>query len=133
MPISINDSVRNAMANAAGPLFNAGVVNVYAGSVPANAATALSGQTLLAEVTVANPAFGSATTGTITLLGVPRTDNAINAGGTATFFRFVQGSNTLQGTVGISGSGADMIVDTTTFVLNGVFTINSMTMTVPAA
>jgi hypothetical protein len=131
MAISITDSVRNGAANGVGPLFNSGTINVYDGSVPASAATALGGQTLLAEVTLANPAFGSASAGTITLLGVPRSDNSINNSGTAAFFRMVQGTNTLQGSVGVSS--ADMIVDSVSFIEGGVFTINSLTVTMPAS
>lgn len=56
-----------------------------------------------------------------------------NNEGTATFFR-LSASNTvpwLQGTVGLPGSGADMIMDTVTFVSGQYFTIISATITNP--
>lgn len=132
MAITITDGVRNGGVEGATDLFNSGVINVYAGAVPANAGTALTGQTLLAEVTLGATAFGAPSAGSVSLAGVPLSDNSINASGTASFFRMVGtvGTNVLQGTVGTSAS--DMIVDNTSFVLGGVFTINSMSVTLPA-
>lgn len=131
MAISITDTVRNAGVAAVGATFNSGAINVYSGTVPANAGVALGAQVLLAEVTVAATAFGAASAGSINLAGVPLSDNSINNSGTASFFRMIQGTNVLQGTVGTAAT--DMIVDNTSFVLGGVFTINSMSVTLPAA
>src|SRR4051812_30026431 len=64
----------------------AATVKLYSGTQPATANTALSGNTLLATFTLDNPAFGAASSGTITLAGVPRATTGV-AAGTATFFR----------------------------------------------
>ena len=129
MAITINDGVRNAAANAVGPLFNSGVINIYSGTPPA-VGSAATGD-LLAEVTVGATAFGASAAGTITLNGVPLSDNSINLSGTAGYFRLIGGANTLQGTVSASGGGGDMIVDNVNLVQGGVFTINSATVTMP--
>jgi hypothetical protein len=134
MAITINNAVRNGAADGVRALFAGGSIRVYDGTPPANASTALGSNVLLAEVTLASPAFGAAASGVITLSGVPRSDNSINASGTASFFRMLDSggtTNILQGSVGV-GSG-DMQVDSVTFVLGGVFTINSMTVTMPAS
>ena len=132
MAVTINDPVRDAAVTASGAEFNSGFVRVYGGDVPANAGAALGGATLLAEVSVEATAFGAASAGQIAMAGVPLSDNDINASGEASFFRLVNGAATsvLQGTVGEAAS--DMIVDNTSFVQGGIFTINSFTITMPA-
>lgn len=132
MAITITDGVRNGGVEGATDLFDSGTINVYSGTVPANAGTAITDQTLLAEVTLAATAFGAASAGAVSLAGVPLSDNSINASGTASFFRMVGsvGTNVLQGSVGTAA--ADMIVDSVSFVAGGVFTINSLSVTMPS-
>lgn len=132
MAITITDGVRNGGVTGATDLFNSGVIRIYDGTVPANAGTALTTQNLLAEVSLDASAWNAASAGSRSLADVPISDNSINASGTATFFRMVGAvsTNVLQGTV--NTSAADMIVDNTSFVLGGVFTINSLSVTLPA-
>lgn len=130
MPVTITDAVRNAGVTGATDVFASGTINIYDGTPPANAGASLSGNNLLAQVTLDATPWGSAAAGTRSLADVPLSDNSIDTSGTASFFRIVNSSNILQGTVGTSAS--DMIVDTTSFVAGGVFTINSLSVTMPA-
>lgn len=110
-------------------------LSVYNGTPPADADTALSGNTLLAKVELANPSFGSAADvspgGRATLLGVPLSDTAIDATGTVSFGRIFNRNNSCrwQGTVGTSAT--DIIVNSTALQINAAFTITSMTQTMP--
>lgn len=112
-----------------------GDVKVYSGTAPADADAALSGNTLLAQAEMSNPAFGAASDANpgavATMSGLPKSDTSIDATGTATFFRIFDRNNVCraQGTVGTSG--ADMIVTTTSLVAAATFTITAFTITVP--
>lgn len=130
MAITITDTIRNGGVTGATDLLASGAVNVYSGAVPANAGTALGAQVLLAEVTLGATPWTAASAGSRSLAAVPLSDNSINNSGTASFFRIIQGSHVLQGTVGTAA--ADMIVDSVSFVEGGVFTINSLSVTMPS-
>src|SRR5512146_2067237 len=76
----------NAAADAMAALLNGGSVKIYAGSVPADVATALSGQTLLGTLALGNPAFGGAVNGVATANPITD-DSSADADGIAAFFR----------------------------------------------
>lgn len=87
----------------------AAYINVYNGTMPTNLDTALSGNTLLAELTMTTPnPFGAATgSGPATLTAAAITnDSSANATGTPTFARIFDSDNNpiLQVTAGV-GSG----------------------------
>lgn len=104
---------------------------IYSGTVPTNADTALSGNTVLATFTLSATAFGAASGGVITLAGTPLTV-AASASGTATFFRLFKSDGTTciaQGAVGTSGQQMNL---NTTSITSGVnVTITSGTITMP--
>lgn len=108
-----------------------GKIIIYGPSEPATADTALTGQTVLATFTCSATAFGAASSGTITLAGVPLTV-AASATGTATFYRIFQSNGTTciaQGTVGTSGQQMNL---NTTSITSGVnVTITSGTINMP--
>ena len=112
----------------------AGTFNLYDGTKPANADTALSGNTLLATFTLGNPAFGgqpTSSTGAVsTLLGVPLSTTGL-ATSSATFFRAKNGAGTavVDGTVGTSA--ADAIIDNASIVTGQTVLLNSWTFKVP--
>jgi hypothetical protein len=62
-------------------------------------------------------------------------DSSCDNSGTAAFARFISSDTNkiADFTVGLSGSGADMILDNTTIVAGGVFNINTFTITDPAS
>ena len=134
MALSLNDTLRTQMAQFFADLFDVGIdtITIYGGVAPANANTALGTQPVLAAVTLPAPGFGLAATGTVGKVGTWE-DLVIDATGTASFFRLVDnGGGILQGTVGASGSGADMIVSNTSFTANGTFSITTFNITMPA-
>lgn len=107
-----------------------GKIRIYSGTVPADADAALSGNTLLAELALSNPAFGSAvdsSPGATATANAIANDAAADATGTATFFRILDGSNNVvaQGSVGTSG--AEINFNTVSFVINAIISITSLT------
>jgi hypothetical protein len=134
MATKITAAVASSLANAITTAADAGTaakIIIYGGTEPATADTAASA-TVLATFTCSDPSFGSASSGVITLAGVPLTV-AASASGTATHFRLLTSANVviLQGTVGTSGQQLNL---NTTTITSGVnVTITSGTVTVPTA
>jgi len=110
-------SLRQANAQTKAARCDGGFIRLYNGTRPTDADTALSGNTLLATGGYSNPAFGAAdSTGTCTSNAISSETNAPNAG-TATFARLFESDGTTvvaDVSVGIAGSGAELIVSTLT-------------------
>jgi hypothetical protein len=108
-------------------------LKIYAGTPPANAAASLSGNTLLSTIT--GMSWGAAVSGVATL-SASTSDPSIANTGTATFFRLYQTAGAdpanviLQGTVGTSG--ADLIVNSTSFTASGTFALVNASCTYQA-
>jgi hypothetical protein len=102
------------------------IINIYAGSQPANANTAISGQTLLVQLVVSG-SFGTDSNGTITLGSV--TNGTAVATGTASFFRITKTDGTtvvMDGSVGLTG--CDMNLNNTSIDTTQVVSISSGTI-----
>ena len=102
------------------------LINIYTGTQPANANTAISTQTLLVSLPISG-SFGTDSNGTITLSSV--TSANATATGTATFFRIFKSDGTtvvMDGSVGTSG--ADMNLDNTSIATGQTVTITSGTI-----
>lgn len=113
---------------------SAATIKLYSGTQPATADTALSGNTLLATFTLDDPAFGSASTGSITLAGVPRTATGA-AAGTATFFRMESVGSGNIGTImdgDVGTASATLILNTTTISVGVDVSITAGTLTLPS-
>lgn len=131
MTLKSSTTARNAAADAVCALANSGKLRVYSGTRPANPQTAITSQTLLAELTLNSTAFGAAVAGVATANAVT-SDTAADATGTATWFRVVKsdGSTVLwDGDVGTSGS--DLNIATTSIVANAIIACTSLTYTQP--
>ena len=133
---SISNAAAKAMCDAivdrldagAGP----GLLRTYSGTQPADVDTAITSQVLLAELTLSDPAFGSAgdgnpggqaTAGTIT------DDSSANNTGTATWFRAVD-SNGLAIIDGSAGtSNADLVLDSVSITAGQTVKVNSWILT----
>lgn len=93
--MTISDAARNAACNAIVDLLDAGAtiatLTIYDGSQPASPDTALSGQTALAVLDFADPAFGDSASGTATANAIAADDNAV--AGTASWARAEFGSD----------------------------------------
>jgi glutamate synthase domain-containing protein 3 len=126
---NISDTAANAEANALAPLMNSGTIVILSGAQPANANTALAGNTVLATLTFSATAFGGAVAGVITA-------NAITSGvaantGTATFARIYESNGStvvMDITVGTSGSGLNLA--TTSIVAGATVSCSSFAYTV---
>jgi hypothetical protein len=123
---NLSDVAANAEANALALLLNSGKIDIFSGTQPANANTALAGNTLLAQLTFGSPAFGSAVNGAITA-------NAIGSGsasntGTASFARIYESDGTtviMDVQVGTSGAGINL--NTLAIVSGATVSVTSFT------
>ena len=132
MAVSFIASVITASVDAIKALFAAGTIRIYAGSVPADIDASTSA-TVLAEMSLASPAFGSVTTSgndVVCSIPAPISDSSANASGTAAFWRAFNSSGTAiaQGSAGGPGSGADMILTQPALVSGGPVEITSITL-----
>lgn len=125
MAISITTAIRNALLDAYGANFNNGTLKLYAGSVPADANTALSGQTVLGTLNFGATAFAAASGGSMSANAITQ-DSSADATGTAAFYRAFKSDGTTvieQGTIGTSG--ADLNLNTTSIVAGGPIQVTS--------
>lgn len=104
---------------------------IYSGTRPATPDTALSGNTVLATVTV--PSWGTAASGSSAAASMTAVTAA--ASGTATFFRLYKSDGTTtigDGDITATGGGGVMTFDNTSFVSGGTVTVTSFSLTVTA-
>lgn len=136
MTLSLANTARTAMCDALVDLLDAGTgagtIEIRSGTRPANPDTTATGD-VLAVITLEDPAFGSASNGVATL-NDPAPVTAV-ADGTATWFRAYDGdgSAVFDGDVGVTGSGADLELATTSITTGLTVDITGGTVTVPAA
>lgn len=119
----------NAAADALLPLLNTGYLRIYSGTQPATADTALSGNTLLAELRFDATAFGAASAGVATANSLTADSSADNTG-TATFFRAFQSNGTttiFDGSVGTSS--ADLVLNSTSISAGAAVSVTAFTYT----
>jgi hypothetical protein len=119
-------------------LLNTGFLEIYAGTQPADANTALSGQTLLSGgMTFAATAFntpvatGAAGSRVVTATAYPIvSDPSAAATGTAAWFRAYKAdgvTGVMDGSVGTVG--CDLNLNTTSIVAGATVTVTSLTIT----
>lgn len=135
--VSTNVATR-AMLDALTTQLDAGtaaVINIYSGTAPADADAALSGNTLLAQLTYSATSYPAATDlapGARVTANAITGDTSADATGTATFFReLTQNAGTVvnQGTVG--ASAADLILNTTAITAGSAVNVTAATKTLP--
>lgn len=144
MGLRLSTAARNAAVSAIATLIDGGsgpgVLRIYTGSQPAGPGTSPSG-TLLAEFTLNDPAFGSPSSGVVTLDITPAVeDTSADATGTAGWFRLLDsteaastGLGVVDGTVTATGGGGDLTVNTVSIVSGATVTVTSGTLTMPAS
>jgi hypothetical protein len=130
MAVKLPSAVRNARLDAITTYAGtSALVKIYDGTAPADANTALSGNTLLATLTCSSTLAPAASGGVLTLSTITQ-DSAADATGTATFYRWYKSDGTTvikQGSVGTSG--ADLNLNTTSIVVGGPVSVTSWTVT----
>lgn len=125
----IANATANAEVDALTALLNGGKLRIYSGTKPATADTALSGNTLLAELTFGSPAFGAGASGVATANAITA-DASADATGTATFFRLFASNGTTvvaDGTVGTAS--ADLILNSVAIQAGASVAVTAMTIT----
>lgn len=130
--IKFATGLRNARADAI-TAFAGGsaLLRLYSGAQPASPATAVSTQTLLAQLTC-NAVFAPAATGGVLTLNAITQDSSADATGTATWFRLVKADGStvvMDGDVGASGGGATLTLNTTSIVTGGPVLVTSFALT----
>jgi hypothetical protein len=119
----------SAAADAVCPLLNNGYLRLYSGTQPATADTAVTTQTLLAELRWNATAFGAASSGVATANAITADTSADNTG-TATWFRALKSDGTtvvFDGSVGTSG--ADLNLNSTAISAGATVSVTAFTYT----
>ena len=131
MAVQIRATTRsNMMDEIATDLGTSCYIRIYSGTRPATPATALSGNTLLAELRGNASAFAAAASSGVLTASAITADASADATGTATFARFLASDGTtviLDCNVGTSGS--DINFNTVSFTSGSNVSISSLTIT----
>lgn len=116
----------DAAVNAVAALCNSGTIKVYTASQPAEDGSETN--TLLGTLTLASTAFGSSSGGTAAAGSI--TGGTAVATGSAAHFDLCKSDGTIvgTGTVGMSGSGADLILNTTAIVSGAPVSCSSFSL-----
>jgi hypothetical protein len=131
MTVGLSTTVRNNECDDTVDRLNAGKVQIYDGSRPADADTAVTTQTQLAEFILDSPAFGDAAAGVASGLGLPKATYALDTS-TATWARIVDISDVVYMDGSVGTSSADVIVNTTSFVLDELVNLTALSYSRPA-
>lgn len=141
MATRLSNAARSAACDAVVDLVDVGgpgFIQIYSGGQPAGPDTLPTG-TLLAQFTLANPAFGAAANGVATLDATPVLATTGLAAGTAGYFRMLTAAEEagddqgiLDGTVTVTGGGGQLELNTTTISVGVDVEITAGTVTMPA-
>lgn len=127
----LGDAAVNAAADAVCTLLNNGYLRIYTTAQPAGADTAVSDQTLLAELRFGATAFGGAVAGVATANAITK-DSSANATGNAAWFRALKSDGTtavFDGSVGTATS--DLVLNSVAIQENAEVSVTAMTYTQP--
>lgn len=126
MALTISDAARTAAADAIVDLVDAGTTDASGDLV-----LMTSGDVEVATLVLANPAFGAASAGVATATGI--TNDSSATGGTIAKFKVVDRDNTeiFNGSVGTTGSGADLTMASTIVGDGDIVAMTSLTFTMP--
>lgn len=136
--VRIATNTRNAMLDAlaarvdlASGSPNAGRIDIYDGSQPANSNVAVTTQVRLAVLTFADPAAAAASAGVLTFNTITE-DTSADATGTAAWARIVDGDGNAVFDCDVGTSATTIVLNTTSIVAAGPVRITSFTLTFPA-
>jgi mRNA-degrading endonuclease toxin of MazEF toxin-antitoxin module len=134
MAAQYSAAARNAMLDTLNTSVGSSAkIRIYSGTRPATVDTALSGNTVLAELalTTPTPFTGSASGGSISLAAISN-DTAADATGTATFASVLTSANVRVIDFAVGTSGSDLNLNTVSLVANAVVSISSMSFSLTA-
>ncbi len=129
--IGLTTALKNSALDTVFDNCNTGYIRIYNGTRPANANTAVSTQTLLAELRFGATAFAAASSGSKVANAITSTTDAA-ATGTATWTRFLKSDGTTvvgDGDVGVTGAGAVLELPTVSIQQHATVQVSSLTIT----
>lgn len=129
MALGLTVVEKNASVDRLTALLNSGTVKLYTGTRPANADTALSGNTLLGTLTLNATAFAAASSGTATANAI--SDITTVAAGTATWARVATSGGTVKFDVNVGTSGSDINMSAVVLGSGDTVHVVSFTLTQP--
>lgn len=139
MSLLISTSVKNILLDTFATSLGANPkLRVYAlaavspDPIPSDASVALTNQVLLGTLSFSNTPFEVASNGSIVARAIAQ-DLAADATGVAAFFRIMDSGTSIsyaQGSIGLLGSGADMILNTTSIVALGPISVTSLVISI---
>lgn len=119
----------NTSADSVCALLNSGFLDIYDGTEPATADTAITSQTKLAGLTFGATACAASSGGTATFNAIGSDTNAA-ASGTAAWARLYKSDHTTAVLdISVSTSGADLNLGTTSIVIHGTVSVVGLTYT----
>lgn len=130
---TLSNTAANAATNAVVDLLDSGYLRIYDGTQAVTADTAISSQTLLAELRFGATAFGASSEGAATAEAITA-DASANATGTATWFRALKSDGStivFDGSVGTAA--ADLILNSVDITAAQTVEVTSFTYTQPKA
>ncbi len=130
----LSNACVNAEADALSALLGNGYLRLYSTGQPANADTALSGQTMLAELRFSVTAAPAASAGVITFNAI--TSATAAASNTATWFRCLKSDGTtvvFDGTVDVAGNTPNLALNSVVISAGATVSVSSFTHTVAKA
>lgn len=123
-------AARNAEADAFASLLDGGTASFYSGAQPATPETAASG-TLIGTQTLANPAFGAASSGVITANAAAV--GTVSTGGSPGWVRLKTAGGTAVADFTCGTSGADATINKATFATSDAIVLIALTYSRPMA
>lgn len=127
------DEVLKAIRNLVDAGAGAGLLRIYDGSMPAGPDTAVSGQTLLAELTLGDPSADDPTTpGELEFNAITRDEEA-NATGTASWARILDSDANAIFDCNVGDTDEFLVLNTTSIVAGGPVEVTAFVLTMPAS
>lgn len=130
----ITNAVASAMADAFTAALDAGtagIIEIYDGTIPTNANTAVGAQNKLATLTFSASSFGAASNGVITAAAIT-SDSSCDQNGTAAWARLLtQGGGTTIADVDVGTAAATIVFNTVAFTAGSAIAITAFTFTMP--
>ncbi len=133
LPTASRNAAVAAVANLVDADVGAGTIQIRSGAQPATANDPASG-TLLATVTLADPAWSGPAAGVMTLDTTPVLSTTGVAAANAGWFRMLDnsGDTILDGNVTVTGGGGDLELNTIAISIGLTVEITAGTLTMPA-
>jgi hypothetical protein len=134
MATRLAEASQDAMADAVAALLDGGSIEIRTGYQPATPDDTATG-TLLATLTLNNPAFGAASAGAAALSLTPAITAVASGSGTAGWFRALTSGSAavLDGSCSASGGGGDMFITNTAVVSGQSLSVVSWSIEMPAS